>query len=51
MSKEAVVILYQRVVGDTEKEHEKIGISDPQIGLKPDTLENTTELLTNGRGI
>jgi hypothetical protein len=37
------VILYQRVVGDTEKENEKIGISGPQIGLKPDELENTTE--------
>jgi hypothetical protein len=37
------VILYQRVVEDTEKEHEKIGISGPQILLKPEALENTTK--------
>jgi len=37
------MILYQRVVGDTEKEHEKIGISGPQIGLKLDALENPIE--------
>jgi hypothetical protein len=37
------VILYQRVVGDTEKEHERIGIAGLQIGLKLDALENPTE--------